>query len=255
MDGRAFSKARDILRRARSVAVFSGAGLSAESGVSTFRGATADAFWSRYDPAELASPEGFAANPERVIDWYNWRRSALARAAPNAAHIALAAQAELLHVTQNVDDLLERAGVAEPRIQHLHGVIGKDRCHAQCGYEEAIDLAHPPSLRTCPRCEQPMRPAVVWFGERLPTATWLQAEAICASADCLLVIGTSATVYPATALVDLARARGSRIVVVNTQSSDTGYGGDAELIGRAGTVLPELLDGLALRTGRSPRAE
>lgn len=164
--------ARATLARSRRVAVFSGAGLSAESGIATFRGHADDTLWSRYDPMELASPEGFAADPERVIAWYNWRRGKLAAARPNPAHVALAAHPELVEITQNVDDLLERAGVRDESVHHLHGTIGKDRCNAACGYEETVDLANAPPARACPRCAAPMRPAVVWFGEALPQSVW-----------------------------------------------------------------------------------
>ena len=137
------SAARAALAAAHTTAVFSGAGLSAESGIPTFRGKTDDALWSKFDPMELASVDGFDSNPERVIAWYHWRRGKLAHAQPNAAHVALAARPQLVEITQNVDDLLERAGVPASRIHHLHGTIGRDRCHAGCGYEEPVDLAHP----------------------------------------------------------------------------------------------------------------
>jgi NAD-dependent deacetylase len=180
----------------RRTAVFSGAGLSAESGIATFRGNDGHALWSQFNPMELASVAGFEDNPARVIEWYNWRRTQLARAQPNAAHRVLAKHSQLVQITQNVDDLLERAGVAASDVLHLHGTIGRDRCMASCGYEEAIDLAHPPPLSDCPRCGAYLRPAVVWFGEALPQGVWSWAERICSELDCLLVVGTSATVAP-----------------------------------------------------------
>lgn len=240
--------AREILSRAQSVASFSGAGLSAESGIPTFRHAETDALWSRFDPMELASVDGFAANPKRVIDWYNMRRSKLAKAAPNPAHEALARQSKLVHITQNVDDLLERAGASAGRILHLHGMIGKDRCSASCGREEAVELSRPRPLRVCPNCGEWMRPAVVWFGESLPAQVWHRAETLCSQVDCLLVIGTSASVYPAAGL--LARARDARkeVIVVNTQPLLAGDSAALELIAPAAKTLPQLLDGLTLRT-------
>ncbi len=224
------------------MAVFSGAGLSAESGISTFRGQEPDALWSRFDPMQLASVEGFAADPQTVIDWYNWRRSKLAEAQPNAAHQALAGLPELIHLTQNVDDLLERAGVPESNVLHLHGSIGKDRCHAACGIEEDISLEKPEPLRQCKGCGAYMRPAVVWFGETLPQDIWSQAEVVCMEIDCLLVIGTSATVYPAFSLVELAAGQGSQIIVVNTEAIDSNQGALIEISGKAGDILPKLLD-------------
>jgi NAD-dependent deacetylase len=240
--------ARGALAGSRRVAVFSGAGLSAESGIATFRSNSDDALWSQWNPVELASPDGFEANPERVVAWYNWRRGELANATPNAAHEALAAQRELVQITQNVDDLLERAGVPEERIHHLHGTIGKDRCNAGCGYEEPVDLASAPSLRECPRCGAYLRPAVVWFGELLPQRVWDEAQRICASLDCLLVIGTSAVVYPAASLIEVAAARGATIVSVNTEPTELFGAKHLELIGPASRVLPELLAGLSLAT-------
>jgi NAD-dependent deacetylase len=240
--------ARTVLANSRRTSVFSGAGLSAESGVPTFRGNDGDSLWSQFNPLELASPEGFEANPERVIAWYNWRRGRLADAAPNAAHEALAAQRALAQITQNVDDLLERAGVDEARIHHLHGTIGKDRCHGGCGYEEPVNLASPPPLRACPRCGAYLRPAVVWFGELLPQRVWNEALRVCAAVDCLLVVGTSAVVYPAASLVEVAAAAGATIVSVNTEPSGAFGAKHVELIGPASRVVPELLEGLALAT-------
>jgi NAD-dependent protein deacetylase/lipoamidase len=239
-------QARRVLQGARRVAVFSGAGLSAESGIATFRDQETDALWSRFDPTELASVEGFAKNPSRVIDWYSWRRQKLARVAPNPAHTALAAHPGLVHITQNVDDLLERAGVREERIHRLHGSIIRDRCHAGCGYEETVDLAQPPPLRDCPRCRARLRPAVVWFGEGLPEPAFRHAGRLCAEVDCLLVVGTSGSVYPAAGLVGLARARGASLVVVNTQPSHHSSGAEVECIGRAGEILPRLVEGMSL---------
>ena len=247
MDEKLLTQARDILGKAERVAVFSGAGLSAESGIATFRGQEPDALWSRFDPMQLASVEGFASDPATVIDWYNWRRGKLAQAQPNAAHRAMAGHPGLMHLTQNVDDLLERAGVPESNVLHLHGSIGKDRCHAACGIEEDISLEKPEPLRQCKGCGAYMRPAVVWFGETLPQDIWGQAQAVCIGVDCLLLVGTSASVYPAITLVDLARSQGCRVIVVNIEASKTKQT-DIELIGPAGEILPRLLEGFSLKT-------
>ena len=240
--------ARRILSSARSAAVFSGAGLSAESGIATFRDTETDALWSRFDPTELASRAGFERNPERVSDWYRWRRSKLAGVQPNPAHGALAKQGQLVHITQNVDDLSERAGADPNNILHVHGTIRRDHCLASCGYEEAIDLADPPELRPCPKCDSYMRPSVVWFGEGLPEQVWARSIEVCQAADSLIVIGTSATVYPAASLIEIVHANRANIIVINTNPSEGSHLATIELIGPAGQVLPDLLDGLNLVT-------
>lgn len=240
--------AQTVLASSRSTAVFSGAGLSAESGIPTFRGNTDDALWSDFNPSELASPDGFEANPERVIAWYNWRRGKLASAEPNAAHQALAAQPHLAQITQNVDDLLERAGVPTSRVHHLHGTIGKDRCNSDCGYEEAVDLSNPPPLRACPHCGAQLRPAVVWFGEPLPQDVWDQAQRICEDVDCLIVVGTSAMVYPAANLIEVGAAAGATLISVNLQPTEPFCANHLQLIGPASQVLPQLFQGLSLAT-------
>ena len=242
------SDAREWLVTANNVAVFSGAGLSAESGIATFRDTETDALWSRFNPAELASVAGFEAHPERVADWYCWRRTKVAKAQPNAAHRALAIQPGLIHITQNVDDLSERAGASERNILHLHGTITKDHCHATCGYEEAINLNNPPALTRCPECNSLMRPSVVWFGENLPGDVWTRAAELCHRVDCLLVIGTSATVFPAAGLIDIVRRNHGRIIVINTNPTPENHLATIELIAPAGEIVPKLLDGIEINS-------
>lgn len=238
-------EARAVLAASRRSAVFSGAGLSAESGIPTFRSNDSHALWSQFNPLELASAAGFEDNPARVIEWYNWRRTQLAHARPNAAHIALAKHPRLVQITQNVDDLIERAGFAASGVLHLHGTIGMDRCNADCGYEEPVDLAQPPPLRPCPSCAAYLRPAVVWFGEALPRRVWAEAQRICSELDCLLVVGTSATVYPAASLIEDAAAAGSKIISINTEPSGTFGAEHIELVGTASALVPPLLEGLS----------
>ena len=244
-------QARNLLTRCARVAAFSGAGLSAESGLSTFRDPDdSHALWSRFDPTELASLAGFEANPEQVIDWYNWRRGKHAEVAPNAAHLALAAQPRMAQITQNVDHLLEQAGVAPEKIYHLHGSIMQDRCHnPTCGYREEVELDQPLPLRECPRCGAWLRPAVVWFGEALPRDTWMHAEDLCRRLNCLLVVGTSATVYPAAGLIDVARGHGASVIVVDPNPGVAGTHADICIAAPAGQVLPSLLDGLDPTSG------
>lgn len=233
-------RGREILASATRIVSFSGAGLSAESGVATFRDAESGGLWTKHDPMRLASPEGFADDPNLVMDWYAQRRRSVAEAAPNPAHQALASQPDMIHVTQNVDDLLHRAGADGEQVIQLHGTIARDHCHARCGFEEAIDLANPPALRDCPNCGQPLRPGVVWFGESLPMETWQRAEKACAECDVLLVIGTSAEVYPAAGLIGLAKSNEAGIIIINTQSSGASHLADVELIGKAGEIVPKL---------------
>ncbi|HWB20013.1 MAG TPA: NAD-dependent deacylase [Phycisphaerales bacterium] len=228
--------ARQFMTGARSVVTFSGAGLSAESGLSTFRD-RATGLWAKYDPMKLASVDGFASDPELVVNWYNMRRKVLAEAQPNAAHRVLASRADLVHITQNVDNLLERAGAEN--VFHLHGTIWRDRCHGGCGHAEDIDLTNPPARRECLKCGAPMRPAVVWFGEPLPQDVWARAEQAIRTCDLLLVIGTSAVVYPAAGLIPLAKSHGATVIIINTEASQTASA-DVELLGKVGVILPAL---------------
>jgi NAD-dependent deacetylase len=234
----AIERAKGAIAAAERVVTFSGAGLSAESGIPTFREASTG-LWAKYDPTELASPEGFAANPELVIDWYRARRKTLAGSVPNSAHLAMAERPDMTHLTQNVDNLLEAAGAEE--VIHLHGRIDQDRCHRSCGFIESVNLADPPGLRRCPRCGARVRPAVVWYGEPLPDAVWTAAVNAVEEADVLIVVGTSGVVFPAAGLIDQARNRGARIIVVNAEPISSVV--DITIIGSAGSIMPELLAG------------
>ena len=187
----------------------------------------------------LASPDGFERDPELVVDWYAHRRRAVAAARPNPAHLAMAAHEAMVHVTQNVDDLLHRAGACN--VVQLHGTIAVDRCHRECGYRRRVDMADPPPLRACPACGGRLRPAVVWFGETLPRDTWAAAEQACGECDVMLVIGTSAVVYPAAGLIGLAKSSGARIIIVNTDRSEVSPVADIELLGKAGEIVPQIL--------------
>ena len=239
--------ARRLVAAAKRLVCFSGAGLSAESGVPTFRDAhsVSGALWSKYVPMTLASPEGFARDPHAVIEWYGWRRRTVAAAEPNAAHRALATaetrwRERFLNVTQNVDDLLHRAG--GENIVQLHGSMAVDHCHNRCGWSERIDLANPPALRACPDCGDRVRPGVVWFGESLPPQSWQAAENAVSQCDVLLVVGTSAVVYPAAGLISLAKSASAKIIVVNTQSSGATRLADVELLGPAAQLVPHLFE-------------
>jgi NAD-dependent deacetylase len=227
------------LAQAQRPVSFTGAGLSAPSGVSTFRD-PGDGWWSKHDPMVLASPQGFEADGDLVMRWYAMRRRQMAEAMPNAAHVALANHPSMVHITQNTDDLLERAGA--DAVLHLHGHIAAERCHGRCGWREPIDLSHPPGLRPCPGCgRHRARPDVVWFSEPLPNDVWGAAVNAIEQCDALLVVGTSAVVHPAAGLIQLAHSRGAWICVVNVDASGADALADAVLVGSAELVVPELL--------------
>ena len=230
--------ARELLDGVRRLAVLTGAGMSAESGVPTFRDAQTG-LWSQFDAMQLASPGGFRADPALVWRWYAWRRELVAKAAPNEGHRALAqAQAggrfeSLQVVTQNVDGLHQRAGSAD--VVELHGNIVRSRCLAECGvaYAQPQDLpsGEPPR---CPACGDWLRPDVVWFGE-MPRAMD-QIYAALQACDLFISIGTSGSVYPAAGFVAEARANGAHCVELNLEPSDVAGAfhlrepvGDAEL--------------------------
>lgn len=239
-----------MLSRARRIVAFSGAGLSAASGLATFRGSRTDALWSRFDPMALATPQAFARDPGLVLAWYGWRRGQLRRAEPNAAHRAVAARGDIVQVTQNVDDLLERAGARQ--VIHLHGEILDDCCHAGCGFRRSAavtteaafdpdDRASHPAVESCPDCGGPLRPAVTWFGEALPASAWARAEAACRVCDVMLVVGSSGTVYPAAGLVDLAKRAGAAVIVVDPGESAFSAGADVVIAEPAEGAVPRLL--------------
>jgi len=182
---------------------------------------------------QLASQEGFAADPAMVTDWYNWRRKTLSEALPNEAHKVLGRQSNWIHITQNVDHLLEAGGADPQTVLHLHGSLLQDHCNANAA-----------ALRECPKCASAaktyLRPSVVWFGESLPEVVLQRAANAATAADLLLVVGTSAQVYPAAGLIDIARRGGAEILVVNTEPSESLAAEDIEIVGRAGEILPLL---------------
>jgi NAD-dependent deacetylase len=219
--------------------------VSADSGVPTFRGASASALWGNYDPQKLASASGFASDPKLVYDWYNWRRTQLANIQPNAAHQAIATlqSGGATVITQNVDGLHERVAPAGASpILRLHGTIVADRCcNDRCDHTEQVDLENPPPLRECPRCGAYLRPAVVWFGEHLDMRIWQAAEAVCRAADVMLVVGTSGEVYPAAGLVQAAARHGARTILVNLEPGGLDGQVDVAILGRASEIVPGII--------------
>lgn len=220
------------LARARRIVIFSGAGISAESGVPTFRD-DLSGLWARYDPMELATPEAFRRQPEVVWGWYEWRRQRVREAQPNAAHQVIAqwqqdAGTQLSCITQNVDDLHERAGCSQ--VMHLHGDLFASFCF-DCGtaYDDGFggqhglpsqnesDGAVPPPQ--CAHCQGLMRPGVVWFGESLDSEILRSAFEHSEQCDALIAIGTSGVVQPAAALPQIARDAGATVIQINPQET------------------------------------
>lgn len=214
------------------IAILTGAGVSAESGLGTFR--DAGGLWTQYDLNDVATPEGFARNPALVHDFYNARRANCAEASPNAAHEALAALAAGAHdvtlITQNIDDLHHRAG--SPDVIHMHGELMRALC-AQCDVRWDAPLVMSPQ-DPCPACAaKATRPDVVWFGE-IPYHMDAIAQAV-ATADLFVAIGTSAEVYPAAGLVELAQGQ---TLEINLEPSARANAFDAHRFGPATQVVP-----------------
>ena len=229
------------IAKARSVAVLTGAGVSAESGVPTFRDAQTG-LWAQFDPLELATPDAFRCNPKLVWDWYAWRRKLVAKAEPNAGHRALVVLenrvSDFVLITQNVDGLHRRAG--SRNVVELHGNIGRVKCSRENTIVERWTEAGD-AVPRCAGCGALLRPDVVWFEEMLPADALQAAEDAARRCQILLVVGTSAEVYPAAALPEEALRRGACVVEVNLNdtplSADAGY----VLRGPAGVVLPALV--------------
>lgn len=239
---------RDTVRawvaEARRIAVLTGAGVSAESGVPTFRDALTG-LWAHFDPQALATESAYRADPETVWDWYAHRRAMLSRALPNAGHLALARFSQthpgrLTLITQNVDGLHQRAGQADAIA--LHGTLMEDRwldAPRACCQAQPPQAGRPPA---CPTCGNLRRPAVVWFGENLPPAALAAAEAGVADCDLMLVVGTSGQVYPAAGLAFAAHQQGARVVVINPESTELDRIAEICLPEPSANCLPFLLE-------------
>jgi NAD-dependent deacetylase len=240
LKGMSLEQARAWLAKARSIAVLTGAGISAESGIPTFRGE--GGLWKSYRAEDLATPEAFARDPMLVWEWYDWRRQRIAPALPNPAHRALVELEDrtprFTLITQNVDGLHDLAG--SRGILKLHGDIWSLRCTA-CRAEWTDRRAPLPALPPRCACGGLARPGVVWFGEALPPGVMEQASVAASAADVLLVVGTSAVVYPAAGLVPYARRAGAKVIEVNLEETPFSRAVDCALQGKAGEILPQLL--------------
>ena len=223
---------------ARRVTVLTGAGVSAASGVPTFRGAAG--LWRQFRPEDLATAAAFARDPALVWEWYDWRRTLIAACAPNHAHDVLAAWSTrrpgFSLITQNVDGLHERAGTS--RLTRLHGSIWTLRCWRACGAPDWTNLDVPLSPRPprCPSCGGLARPGVVWFGETLDPADLKLATEACAC-DVFMVVGTSAVVHPAAGLADIARAHGAFLIEINPEATAVSDAVDVSIRGAAEIVV------------------
>ncbi|MEC4674444.1 MAG: NAD-dependent deacylase [Nitrospirota bacterium] len=231
---------RDRIAKATAITVLTGAGISADSGVPTFRGA--DGLWNNYRPEELASPEAFDRNPRLVWEWYNWRRELIASVQPNAAHAALVELERRADnfwlITQNVDGLHPSAGTRH--LSEIHGNIWKVRCTG-CGKIEEDKTLPIPLLPTCTSCQSLLRPHIVWFGESLDPEDLRQSHAALQQCEVLLIIGTSGQVYPAASFGPVAKDRGAFVVELNLDSTPQSDLVDISVQGRAKDLVPQLL--------------
>lgn len=243
LDNQQLKQAIFLLQNAKRLVVLTGAGVSAESGIQTFRDAQSG-MWTTFDPMKLASQEGFAENPGLVWRWYMARLKMLGNVQPNPAHLALAQlqrqKTYFTLITQNVDDLHERAG--NSAVLHVHGSIVSTHCN-ECGKIYAVSPAEmedeqPP---LCPSCAGKIRPSVVWFGEILPEKEMRTALDAVRNCDCMLVVGTSGVVYPVAELPSMARRSGAAVIDVNPERSPISEMADCFLQGKAGEIVPRLL--------------
>jgi NAD-dependent deacetylase len=228
------------LKKAKSVVFFTGAGISAESGIPTFRGK--DGIWNKLKSEELANFDAFIRNPEMVWEWYNHRKKIIHNSQPNAGHLTIAEMqnyfSEVTVVTQNIDNLHRRAG--SKIVYELHGNIERNFC-VDCKkfINEELDFS-----RGIPRCDCGglIRPDVVWFGEMLPEQQFSSSEKAAMNSNVFFVVGTSAVVYPAAGLIYTAKYSGSVIVEINIEETELSSHADYSFFGKAGEILPKILN-------------
>ncbi|MEX1081618.1 MAG: NAD-dependent deacylase [Halofilum sp. (in: g-proteobacteria)] len=230
----------EALQQARSVAVLTGAGISADSGIPTFREAQTG-LWAQYRPEDLATPEAFERDPDMVWQWNMWRRQKVTSAEPNAGHQALAALEarlpDLRLITQNVDGLHQRAGHCD--VIEFHGNITVNRCHRE-GRIVEVDQ-HTDSPPVCPHCGGPVRPGNVWFGEAIPEEALQRATEAAQACELFMYVGTSAQVQPAAGLGHLAQRNGARLAEINPDDTVLSRDVDIRIQARAAEVLPQVV--------------
>ncbi|MCI0707025.1 MAG: NAD-dependent deacylase [Ignavibacteriae bacterium] len=234
-------KFRAVLRNAESICVLTGAGVSAESGVPTFRGA--EGLWQKFKPEELANFDAFINNPELVWEWYAYRKQVMKNVQPNPSHLALVDMERLVRtftlVTQNVDNLHTRAG--SKNVLELHGNIERSYCIDCHTYTDDLEALAERKVPRCKSCGGLVRPDVVWFGEVLPAEVFQKAAKASEKCDLFLCAGTSAVVYPAASLPLTARERGAYVVEINREYTDLSLRTHETILGNAGEILPEIV--------------
>ena len=238
----------DKLFSAKKLVFFTGAGISAESGISTFRGK--DGIWNKMKPEELANFQAFMRNPGLVWEWYQHRRDIINKVEPNPGHFAIAEldkYFEVSIVTQNIDNLHRRAG--SKTIYELHGNIERNFCVDCFSYYNSTDLEITGNVPKCFKCGGLVRPDVVWFGEMLPEDQFSGGEKAAEWSDLCFVVGTSALVYPAAYIPISARRAGSYIVEINLEPTEMSQYADYSLFGRSGEILPKILNAVKERIG------
>ena len=240
------SKILSRLEQLQSMCVLTGAGISAESGVPTFRGA--DGLWSKFKPEELANFDAFMRNPELVWEWYSYRKKVMKDVSPNAGHLALVKLEQMIPsftlVTQNVDNLHRRAG--NKNILELHGNIERSYC-IDCGkFAVDVTMSERKHAPRCSHCGGLVRPDVVWFGELLPQDVYAEAEQAARQCGLFLCVGTSAIVYPAASLPLIARRSGAYVVEINVELTELSSKVDETLLGKSGEILPLILEQVQL---------
>jgi len=233
-------EARSRLASAQAVTILTGAGISADSGVPTFRGT--DGLWRNFRAEDLATPEAFERDPRLVWEWYNWRRELIATKRPNSAHLAIASSESRIGnfwlITQNVDGLHRAAG--STRLSEIHGNIWMVRC-TECGAVTENHLIPLPLLPHCGRCGGLLRPHIVWFGESLRKEDLARCAKQLQACEVLLVIGTSGVVYPAAGFASIAKEAGACVIEVNLDQTPQSELVDIALRGRAKDLVPLLL--------------
>ncbi|MCB1158203.1 MAG: NAD-dependent deacylase [Leptospiraceae bacterium] len=230
----------EVLKSAQRVAVLTGAGISSESGIPTFRGK--GGYWKNYKAEELATPEAFNRDPALVWSWYGMRREVCHKAQPNPAHYILARMEEyypnFLLITQNVDGLHRRAGNA--KIVEIHGNIFHAKCKICDWKDEFLEIPLKKEIPNCPVCASIIRPDIVWFGETYDDQKLIQSQSFLAKADCILVIGTSALISVPVRLAMFSIAQGAYSIELNPDSTSLSDRVDVSIRGKAGEILPEI---------------